>query len=136
MDAENTCLSTSLSHQVKLLPPSSEQILQALEELHLRKEDSPIIIIIIIIIFFISLWCPVARIGEALLQISLLRPDSNFVFSLAPPSFCLLFAYLGERIKDDLFVEVGRLRRTLALVVLQKRERPSALPYEHSVAKC
>jgi len=128
------CLSTSLSHQVKLLPPSSEQILQALEELHLRKEDSPIIIIIIF--FFISLCCPVARIDEALLQISLLRPDSNFVFSLAPPSFCLLFAYLGERIKDDLFVEIGRLRRTLALVVLQKRERPCALPYEHSVAKC
>jgi hypothetical protein len=90
---------------------------------------------IIIIIFFISLCCPVARIGEALLQISLLRPDSNFVFSLAPPSFCLLFAYLGERIKDDLFVEIGRLRRTLALVVLQKRERPCALPYEHAVAK-
>jgi hypothetical protein len=131
MDGENTCLSTSLSHQVKLLPPSSEQILQALEEFHLRKEDSPIIII-----FFISLCCPVARIEEALLQISLLRPDSNFVFSLAPPSFCLLFAYLGERIKDDPFVEIGRLRRTLALVVLQKRERPCALPYEHSVAKC
>jgi len=85
MDGENTCLGTSLSHQVKLLPPSSEQILQALEELHLRKEDSPIIIIIIIIIifFFISLCCPVARIGEALLQISLLRPDSNFVLSCA-----------------------------------------------------
>jgi hypothetical protein len=132
MDGENTCLSTSLSHQVKLLPPSSEQILQALEELHLLKEDSPIIIII----FFISLCCPVARIEEALLQTSLLRPDSNLVFSLAPPSFCLLFAYLGERIKDDLFVEIGRLRRTLALVVLQKRERPCALPYEHSVAKC
>jgi len=125
-------LGTSLSHQVKLLPPSSEQILQALEELHLRKEDSPIIIIII---FFISLCCLVARIGEALLQISLLRPDSNFVFSLAPPSFCLLFAYLVERIKVDLFVEIGRLRRTLALVVLQKRERPCALPYEHAVAK-
>jgi hypothetical protein len=136
MDGENTCLGTSLSHQVKLLPPSSEQILQALEELHLRKEDSPIIIIIIIIIFFfISLCCPVARIGEALLQISLLRPDSNFVFSLAPPSFCLLFAYLVERIKVDLFVDIGRLRRTLALVVLQKRERPCALPYEHAVAK-
>jgi hypothetical protein len=81
MDGENTCLGTSLSHQVKLLPPSSEQILQALEELHLRKEDSPIIIIIIF--FFISLCCPVARIGEALLQISLLRPDSNFVLSCA-----------------------------------------------------
>jgi hypothetical protein len=45
-------------------------------------EDSPIIIIIIIF-FFISLCCPVARIGEALLQISLLRPDSNFVLSCA-----------------------------------------------------
>ncbi len=88
------------------------------------------------IIFFISLCCLVARIEEALLQIPLLHPDSNFVFSLAPPSFCLLFTYLGERIKDNLFVEIGRLRQTLALVVLQRRERPCVLPYEHSVAKC